>query len=390
MSKRKTCSFVFFLLLALNNSGNTFECPSAWEFFHSFEIEEEGLINVKLPLETVGAARAGLEDVRIYTSGGDEVPYSLSLPDPVTEFELPAQNFEVIMERNKTLVLAEARTLNLIKSLKIKTSSRKFIKAVSVSGSQDKKRWKELVRNRPVFRQINGNSNLNIDFPAGSYKYLKLVIDDTRNEAISVEGIALRYLTEKQDYPDETFEADITGTVIDNSTTRLFVKLPARNINISEIVFDINEKLFSRKVTVSYKRTHCGEIITEWVGARTIYKIAPDNVPTHSNLIVPVGRQIKSNQIYFHIENRDSPPLNVRGIKIRYKPVGLRFLAKKPGVFYILAGNKNVAKARYDIAGLKEYLKTAKFKKAEPGHLKVNSKYINPEPLPELAELGTE
>ena len=56
------------------------ELPADWKYLQQVEVTKSGLVKLSLPAETLGAARPGLEDLRLYGPAGAEVPYLLERP----------------------------------------------------------------------------------------------------------------------------------------------------------------------------------------------------------------------------------------------------------------------------------------------------------------------
>ena len=65
-------TIALFLLLAA--------MPADWKHVQQFDVVQPGLIKLSLPVETIDAARPGLEDLRIVDSAGQEVPYLVQRP----------------------------------------------------------------------------------------------------------------------------------------------------------------------------------------------------------------------------------------------------------------------------------------------------------------------
>jgi hypothetical protein len=54
-----------------------------------------GLVKLSLPVETLDAARAGLEDLRLQDDAGSEVPYLIARPAPAARISQSAKSFQV-------------------------------------------------------------------------------------------------------------------------------------------------------------------------------------------------------------------------------------------------------------------------------------------------------
>ena len=70
----------------------------------------------------------------------------------------------------------------------LETPANDFIKAVRVESSDDGNRWQIIAQGQPIFRQPYGASHLEISFPAGVSKWLRLTVDDQRSQPIPFTG----------------------------------------------------------------------------------------------------------------------------------------------------------------------------------------------------------
>jgi len=71
--------------LALGLSVSAASLPAGWQHEQSFAVTNAGLVKISLPVATLEAARPAQEDLRIYDDAGNEVPYVINHPLPVTQ-----------------------------------------------------------------------------------------------------------------------------------------------------------------------------------------------------------------------------------------------------------------------------------------------------------------
>ncbi|MFA5780491.1 MAG: DUF3999 family protein [Elusimicrobiota bacterium] len=387
MYKKIFCGVFILFLFAIY--GNTIELPVNWQYFQDSYVKNTGLVSVKIPSDTIDVSRENLEDIRIFNSAGSEIPYSLFIPAKIEGTERTAQDYKITVRDLQTVIDIKTGISEQIDSIAIVTPANEFLKPVSVFSSSDQKEWYTLAKDKPIFRQYYGIEHLRVEFPKGSYKYLKIFLDDRRKDAIPITGLSVHSASQESIYPDDKIEADIIEKIESPGQTRIVIKLPVKNLRLSKIVMDTAESLFTRQVSILTRTLLQGEIKEVYSGQGTIYRVSVEGKTPFENIIVPVSTQVKSREIILVINNGNSPPLDIKKISVFVKPVFIRFLAEATGTFYLLTGNQLVSAPKYDISELNEYLRKAKFLSAQIGRIITNPKYKPPETLPELGELGS-
>ena len=89
-----------------------------------------------------------------------------------------------------------------------------------------------------------------------------------------------------------------------------------------------------------------------------------------------------------HIQNQDSPPLEIEGVTGVRRQVRLVGYATVTGKYTLLTGNNRCGAAHYDLFGLIEKLRMAASMTVEPAPLADNPTYRPPEPLGSISLQG--
>src|SRR5262249_39813014 len=150
--------------------------PTDWQHEQSFEVPAPGLVKLSLPVETLDAARPGLEDLRLYDDAGNEVPYLIEHPAPAPRIVRNAKSFQTSLNPQNTVVTLETGITNPIDTVALETPANNFIKSVSVEGSVDGRNWRSIAQAKPIFRQPNGMSELLIEIPPTAIAWLRLAV----------------------------------------------------------------------------------------------------------------------------------------------------------------------------------------------------------------------
>src|ERR1043166_8431793 len=110
--------------------------PTAnWKYIQPLQLSQAGLMKFSVPIESLDAARPGLEDLRLFDDNGLEVPYLLERPSPGRRVTQPARQFQVTMSANATLARLQTGFAEAISGVTLETPAPSFLKAVRVEGS---------------------------------------------------------------------------------------------------------------------------------------------------------------------------------------------------------------------------------------------------------------
>ena len=375
------------LALVVGLSVHAASLPADWQHEQPFNVSAPGLVKLSLPVETLDAARPALEDLRLYDDSGNEVPYLIERPVPVVKVVQNVKSFHVSLNPNNTTIVLETGLTQPLDSVTLETPAGGFLKAVRVEGSTDLKRWQILEQGQPIFRQPDGASWLHISFPAGTWPWLRLTVDDQRSPPIPFTGARI-HVAVTEPAPSEQLPVAITERDENPGETRVALNLGAANLNIVAVQIETTEPLFTRQVTVAVPRVSEDTVREQTIGQGVIYRIAVEGQPVSEDLLLPLDSLVRSRELLLFIRNQDSPPLPVTAVQVERRPVYLVFLARRAGVYHLLTGNSHCAAPGYDLAALGMNLKSvavARIKLPPPAD---NPHYRPPEVLPGVEETG--
>ena len=361
--------------------------PSDWQHEQPFLVPAGGLIKLSLPVETLDAARAGLEDLRLYDDAGGEVPYLIERPAPAGRISQGAKSFQVSLNPGSTVITIESGLPRPLDGVTLDSPSANFIKSVKIEGSSDGNRWQPLAQGLPIFRQPNGAGQLHLSFPPGAWGWLRLTVDDQRSQPVPFTG-AFVHMAAGETAPGESLPVTISERDENPGETRLTLNLGAANLNIAAIHIETAEPLFTRQVTLAVPQILEDSVREQTVAQSYIYRIALEGLPVSSNLTVSLGNVVRSRELLLLIRNQDSPPLPITAVRAERRPVYLVFLARQTGTYHLLSGNTRCSAPSYDLAALGANLKSVP---AQPIPLPApadNPNYRPPEVLSGVEEQG--
>ena len=360
--------------------------PAAWQNQQQFEVSEPGLIKLSLPLETIDAARSGLEDLRIYDGAGLEVPYFLHRSAAASKAMPPAKSLAISLQEQATLLAVETGFSEPLDAVTLQTPASSFIKAVQVEGSKNGRSWQKLAEGLPIFRQPAGVEQLEVSVPQGVWPFLRFTIDDRRSAPIPFTGARVHGIVEPT--PTEPVVVTIAERQELPGETRLKLNLDAANLKLASIRIETPEPLFMRGATLVAPAITAEAIQERTVAQGVVYRVAVEGQPVASNLLVAVEAQISAREVFLVIQNQDSPPLPITEVSAAYRPVYVTFLGKEPGPYYLLTGNRQCPAPRYDLAALGGNLKKARLLSVEAMAMQPNPSYRPAEALPGVEEGG--
>jgi len=330
--------------------------PSDWRHEQHFEVAAPGFVKFSLPPETLDAARPVLEDLRVHDSAGNEIPFFIERTEPSIKTSHAPDRFQVSLNRTTTVITLETGVAQPLEGISLETPAAHFIKAVRVEGSADSLAWKSLADGQPVFRQHYGASQLRVGIPPGFWRWIRLTVDDSRTPPVPFTGARVHAIL-PESTPLEQQPATITERNENPGETRLTLNLGAANLDIATVQLESVDPLFTRLVKMTVPLVSENGIVEQTVGQGTVYRVAMEGWPASENLSLPLESRLSTRELQLIIQNQDSPPLSVTAVRLARRSVHLVFMARTPGLHYLLTGNKSCPAPRYDLASLGGHLK---------------------------------
>jgi hypothetical protein len=361
--------------------------PADWQHEQRFDAPAAGLLKLSLPTATLNAARPGLADLRLYDDAGREVPYLIERPKPAGKVIRDAKSFQVAVNASTTVLTLETGLAQPLDGVTIDSPATRFLKAVHIEGSADGQGWQTLARGQPIFRQLDGASQLHLAIPVGKWPWLRLTVDDQRSQPIPFTGARV-HAAVVEPVPAEAVPVTIVARDENPGQTRLTVSLSAANLDVASVGIETTEPLFTRQVTLAAPQVEDGTIREQPLARGVIYRVAVEGQPESSLLTVPLEDLVRSRELLLLIDNKDSPPLPITMVRAERRPVYLVFLARSAGSYYLLSGNSRCAAPRYDLASLGSNLKTVAVAPLGFSPLADNPNYRPPEVLVGIQDGG--
>jgi hypothetical protein len=364
------------------------ELPTEWKNVQTLPLPRAGLIKLSVPLETLSAARPGLEDVRLYDSEGIEVPCLLEQTAPIQPAVRAAQQFKVAVTADATVATLETGFAEPIASITLQTPANNFFKAVRVEGSQNGNDWALLAQGQPVFRQPGGAGELEVTIPPGRWAFLRLTLDDRRASPIPLLGTLLHAEAGAR-APEEPLGVTLLRRSEEPGLTRLALRFEGANITLAGLSVETPDPLFTRAVALAQSQWIEDEVREAVFHRDSIFRVALAERPPAARLRFASGVPLHEREISLLITNDDNPPLQIEALRAWRRPVHLTFNAPAAGVFRLLSGNATCAAPRYELAALRANLQGVSLVPVSPGMLALNPRHRPSDPLADIQAAGS-
>jgi hypothetical protein len=350
-------------------------------------IDRIGLVKISVPLETLTAARPGLEDLRLFDPDAREIPYLIERYVPSQRSVLAPKRFEATIQQDSTVLVLESGSTQIVSGVTLHSPALAFVKAARLEGSFDQAEWRSLAQGQPVFRQANGAS-LHLAIPPGRWAFLKVTLDDRRSAPVPFTGAVL-HAEAGAPATSEPLGVTITQRTEEPGQSRLTLRFAGANVTLASLAIDTPEPLFTRAVSLAEAHYVDGEVRESVFVRDSVYRVAVEGVPGKEALSFGSETPLRSVEVSLLIQNDDNPPLPVARLQAARRPVYLTFNAAQAGSYRLLSGNAQCSAPRYDLAALRARLEELAPLPVTFGLLTTNPAYRPVDPLAWLRSEGT-
>ncbi|MTI83239.1 MAG: discoidin domain-containing protein [Firmicutes bacterium] len=369
---RKTLVLSFAIMFLVVTPAHADFEKENWQYYKKVEPEKKGFSLIRLDQEVLTRCQNNLNDLRLVSSQGDEVPYKLIQVEPSTMETYPVQIINDVVRENEfsAVTLDMERTARLNNNIMFEiTSKDDYLRDVLIEGSNDNQNWDTIIKSK-IFR-VGNNGQDEVSYPPASYRYIRVKIDCKGKEPLDIKEVKVRFIPKKKnDFNLITAKTISNRQDPETKTSEIIADLGVKGIYVNDISLQVSNDNFDRGIEGYYsydkKEWHAigsGRIFNySW----TDYSASQENLPIHER----VGRYVK-----IRIQNQDSPPLNVKGIEVRGRyPALLADLNNEN--HYLWYGNLVSEFARYDLNRFAHLVDLDDLPEINPGSENINDKYV--------------
>lgn len=326
-------------------------------------IKEDGLYRIRIPHDIRSYATQDLRDIRVWDAKDNQVPYFVQ---PTSDYKFTKVSDFSEFERVSNTRFADSSSTYIFKN-PYKTIEKAVLlianyqgsKTYRLEGSDDLKEWFGIINNGQL-NQLNHPTKTEvykeIQFPLGSYSYLKLAFDDRYSLPINLLGIGMAN-TETVNLVPITME-EIPVKSIEfaekDKKTQIHIRFERPEV-MDQIRMEIKApELYSRNALVyTLKEREVKRSVESYRQHLAAFSIRSDK-----DLVFNVPTSIEQD-LYLEIDNKDNPKLEIGSIQFMQEPVYLVASLRANENYRITAGNDKLEFPDYDIFEVTNTTKTA-------------------------------
>lgn len=307
---------------------------------------------VDVPLLT--GAQASLADLRLFDSTGAAVPYLL-LRSPVRQRQWTDGKVMPISATEKASGFeADFQTAQSIDGIRVAGIRPPFLKRVVLEGSGDREHWTTLVAEGTLFDLPDeGLRQIDLDFPSGSYRYVRVMWDDRNSGRVPVpSAVQARRLTGTVPPPPLTVRLAAEPRGSEPGRSRYRVKLPAPHLPITavDVIVPPDVHVF-RQAAIRESRLAGLDVQPADLGRARLTQVAHDGVVAGAMRIAIEAPS--EPEISLVIEDGSNPPLDVRGVAIVFDDLPWIYFEAPGGPVVARFGNPSAAAPSYDLEAVR-------------------------------------
>ena len=323
-------------VLSAANGQRTFKYQAAIKM-----VDSAGFYKIELPATLIAKSKGDLSDIRLADTKGAFIPFITggSLPQPKGQrFLTFAQvNFHPEPDTGTTFTI-DCKGSTPVNNLWLKLNNTAVQRTVNLSGSDDLKKWFAIEEDVPLQTAVasdQGTYLQSLSFPASSYRYLKLLVNDKHKAPIDILAAGVYEENKPQQAVYETLPAGLFTAK--NSDRLTYVSIRLKDSYLVNLI----------RLKIAGPRYYLRDAAV-YSGGRSRGLIC-------STQILSAGQQqislsAKESQLQLQIYNGDNPPLKITGIELLQAPQFITAYLEPNKHYQILTGDPAASTPVYDLA----------------------------------------
>jgi len=304
------------------------------------QVDSTGFYRISLKPGFVAKARDNMADIRIADAKGKFVPYiqAGSLPQKNQQSFVFFTRIDTRLPTDTgTTYVVENKTGLALDKLWIKLQNTAVQRKVNLMGSDDLQQWFAIQEEIPLQEAVQNSEGSYLQllsFPASSYRYLKMLVNDKNKTPIKFlqAGIYTEYAKTLAYTPIPSLQFTHADS---NKTTFINIKLND-NYQVNKLHLNISApKYFKRNITAYQIIGGYKEVVAE----------AELNSTKNNDLLFSA----KASQLLLQIANGDNQPLTITGIDAYQTDQYLVSYLDGKQNYRLLAGDSTAQAPEYDL-----------------------------------------
>lgn len=305
-----------------------------------------------LPDGIFAKASPDLSDIRLLgiTADNDtiEAPYLLRMTkEELVSKDIPFKRLNTSYNNRGHFFTFEVPVEKSINQIDLDFEQQNFDWQVSLEGSQNQQEWFTVLENHRILSIKNNQTDFQftkLTFPNSSYRFFRIVIDTKDKPNLIDAKIWQNELTDGvfKNYPVKEFRREENKQL---KQSEVYVVLETA-VPVSQIKIAITDAFdYYRPFTLQY----LADSVKTEKGWRYIYRTLKSGTlnSLETNDFKVKTKTVQNLKLIIH--NQDNHPLTIDNVKVSgyVHELIVRFI--KPGRYFLMYGNENVNKPRYDI-----------------------------------------
>jgi hypothetical protein len=290
-----------------------------------------------------GRAEGGLSDLRLYDASGREVPYLLVQPAAPEPSWQSGKLLSVVPTKKTSGFEVDLGHESVIDSVRIQGLPAPFLKRARLEGGGDRSRWTLLVAEGTLFDLPEERlTRIDLDFPPGEFRYLRLTWDDTASARVPLPAAVLAREARGR-LPEAPLRVPlpVERRASEPGTSRYRLALPGPHLPLVAIELSTATSNVLREAHVTEARLSDGQVVPVTLGSAVLRRAVRGNLAA-AELRVPIEAPTEP-QIELTVDDGSNPPLELTRVEAVF--------ADLPWIYFEAAGATPLV-ARYGRADL--------------------------------------
>ncbi len=311
--------------------------------FHRAIEAASGWTEVEIPDDVLDASRAGLPDLRVMSSGGEEIPYALGGTLAASPVKLSLLDVEQ-GDRETTAIVDRGPNAPRADAIEIEVSEAEFIKPVTIEASADRAAWRPIARGS-IFATASGARMLRLHFAPSDRRYWRLRFDDRNGPALKVAHVIVAGSPVQKAPPRVAPLVLAPESDANVSASTYATVLPSSNLRLSALRISASDAAFVRRVRVFERVWFRDEVSRRLLGEGDISRSGTGEEQLNLPSSEPAGRHLE-----IEIDRKGRVMLHGVTAQAIIETQALRFHAPPGSVPELVYGSTTSVAPAYDVA----------------------------------------
>jgi hypothetical protein len=379
------------------------QTPAQAQFRYERPVRTDGVgprrLTVDVPLLTGSqpfhpTPGSGLSDLRLFDSGGQEVPYLLVSNPPEQPVWRTAPTLAVAPVETPTVKTSgfeiDLGQALVIDRVRVDGLAAPFLKRVRLEGSGDRARWTLLVDEGTIFDLPEERLvQTELAFTPGPYRYVRVTFDDSRSGRLSrPQFSSAREVRSLMASSPLTTPLAFERRPSEPGRSQFRVRLPSARLPIVALDIDIGGTHVLREAAVYEPRLVGGQVVPNPLGRSILKRVVRDDI-TASSLRIPIDAPAEP-QLDLVIEDGNNPPSDIRSITAVFGELPWIYFESPADTVIARYGNLSLKAPRYDLEAVRATVSVEMTRDATWGEARLRVEQENAgSPAPALPTIGS-